>query len=123
MKNIEIFDPAMCCSTGVCGPGIDPELMRIATLVNGLAKKGITVKRHNLSSNPQDFVSNKAVSDLLAKEGAEALPITLADGVVVKTKVYPTNEEFSEWLDIRIATKSVTLNKSKSCGCGDGNCC
>jgi hypothetical protein len=125
MKNIEIFDPAMCCSTGVCGPGIDPELMRIATLINGLSKKGIIVKRHNLSSNPQDFVSSKAVSDLLAKEGAQVLPITLLDGEVVKTKAYPTNEEFSGWLDIRIATKTVTLNKSKSCGCdcGNGNCC
>jgi hypothetical protein len=123
MKNIEIFDPAMCCSTGVCGPGIDPELMRIATLVSGLLKKGIEIKRHNLSSNPQDFVANKSVSDLLAKEGADVLPITLVDGEVVKTKAYPTNEEFSGWLDIRIATKSVKLNYSKSCGCDDGNCC
>ena len=125
MKNIEIFDPAMCCSTGVCGPSIDPELMRIATLVNGLSKKGITIKRHNLSNNPQDFVANQTVNDLLKSEGAEVLPITLMDGEVVKTKAYPSNEEFSDWLGIRIATRSVVLNKSKSCGCdcGDGNCC
>ncbi len=29
MSVIEIFDPAMCCSTGVCGPSIDTELMRV----------------------------------------------------------------------------------------------
>ena len=34
MKKIEIFDPAMCCSTGVCGPGVDPELLRMATMVS-----------------------------------------------------------------------------------------
>lgn len=38
MKNIEIFDPEMCCSTGVCGPSVDAELMRMATIINALAK-------------------------------------------------------------------------------------
>jgi hypothetical protein len=122
MKNIEIFDPAMCCSTGVCGPSVNPELMRIATLVNHLAKNGIIVKRHNLSSEPQDFVANKTVSALLAKDGADALPITLVDGEVAKTKAYPTNEEFSNWLGIQIADE---MPKKSGCGCscGDGRCC
>lgn len=121
MKNIEIFDPAMCCSTGVCGPSIDPELMRISTLVSALARKGIEIKRHNLSNNPQDFVANKAVNDMLAKEGAEVLPITLVDGKVVKSQEYPTNDELAEWLGIRITTRP--LNQSSGCGCGNGNCC
>jgi hypothetical protein len=126
MKNIEIFDPSMCCSTGVCGPAIDPELMRMATLVNSLGRKGIEIKRHNLSSEPQDFVANKAVSDLLAKEGAEVLPITLLDGEVVKTHQYPTNEELSEWLGMRIGARTAPLTKasiSTGCNCSDGNCC
>jgi len=32
MKTIEIFDPAMCCSSGVCGPSVDPKLVRSLTL-------------------------------------------------------------------------------------------
>ena len=125
MKTIEIFDPAMCCSTGVCGPAINPELMRIATLVSGLSKKGITIRRHNLSSNPQDFVTNQTIHDLLKKEGADVLPITLVDGEVLKTKAYPSNEEFADWLGIQITTRQVSLHKSKSCGCdcGGGDCC
>ena len=125
MKNIEIFDPGMCCSTGVCGPGIDPELMRMATLVNSLARKGIQIKRHNLSNEPQDFVANKLVGALLAKEGAEVLPITLLDGEVVKTHQYPTNEELSGWLGMRIGTRSTPLPKANTnagCNCSDGNC-
>lgn len=82
MRKMEIFDPAMCCATGVCGPSIDPELMRIATVINSLKEKGIIIKRHGLANEPQDFITNKVISDLLQKEGAEVLPVTLVDGAV-----------------------------------------
>jgi len=121
MKKVEIFDPAMCCSTGVCGPSIDPELMRVASVINALNVKGIIITRHGLSSEPQDFVSNKIVSDLLQKEGADILPITLVDGEVAKTKDYPTNEEISGWLGIKIVKK--VPRKNGGCGCSDKGCC
>ena len=88
MKKIEIFDPAMCCSTGVCGPSIDPELMRVAAVINALKEQGIIIKRHGLTSEPQDFIANKVISELLQKEGADILPVTLVDGEVAKTKEY-----------------------------------
>lgn len=118
MKNIEIFDPAMCCSTGVCGPSIDPELLRVAAVINSLKEKGIIVKRHGLSNEPQDFISNKVISEILQKEGADILPVTLVDGEIVKTKSYPTNEEFSKWLGLEINAKP----RNKGC-CGPKGCC
>jgi hypothetical protein len=121
MKKIEIFDPAMCCSTGVCGPSIDPELMRMATVINALKEKGIVIKRHGLSNEPQDFISNQVISDILQKEGAAVLPVTLADGEVVKTKEYPTNEELAKWLETEIRTESK--KKSGGCSCGPQGCC
>jgi len=27
---IQVLDPPRCCSTGVCGPNVDPELVRFA---------------------------------------------------------------------------------------------
>ena len=57
-----IFDPAMCCSTGVCGPSVDKNLMRVSTLINRLEKKGIVVERHNLSNNPKIFIDNKEIN-------------------------------------------------------------
>ena len=120
MKKIEIFDPAMCCSTGVCGPSIDPELMRFATTINALKEKGIVITRHGLSSEPQDFIANKVVNELLQKEGAAVLPITLVDGEVAKTKEYPTNEELAKWLDTEIKTKQPLR---RSCCCGPKGCC
>jgi hypothetical protein len=118
---IEIFDPAMCCPTGVCGPSIDPELMRIATVINMLKEKGVMIKRHGLSSEPQDFISNKAINNILQKEGADVLPVTLLDGEIVKTKAYPTNEELSKWLNVEIRAK-VSIKKG-GCGCGSKGCC
>lgn len=86
MKKMIIFDPAMCCSTGVCGPSVDPELLRVATIINRLKNNGILVERHNLTSNPQIFVDNKEINEILNKEGVEILPVTMVDGIIVKTK-------------------------------------
>lgn len=100
MKKMVIFDPAMCCSTGVCGPSVDKNLLRVSTVLNRLKKKGVNVERHNLSSNPQAFIDNKIVNKFLVDEGTDVLPITLVDGEVVKMKEYPTNEEFVSLLEI-----------------------
>jgi len=121
MKKVEIFDPAMCCSTGICGPSIDPELMRMATVVNSLKEKGIIIKRHGLSNEPQDFISNKVINDILQKEGADVLPVTLVNGEVAKTKEYPTNDELTKWLGVEIITKQPE-EKSGCCG-GSKGCC
>ena len=97
MKTIEIFDPAMCCSTGLCGPSVNPELMRIAAVLESLKKRGIIINRHNLKDEPMLFVENKVVNDYLMEQGAEGLPVTLVDGEVTVFKTYPTNQQLSEW--------------------------
>ncbi len=123
MKKMIIFDPAMCCSTGVCGPGIDPELLRVSTVLNNLQRQGIVVDRHNLSNNPGIFVENKVINDLLNSEGVDVLPVTIVDNQVVKTRAYPTNEEFAAMLDIPADfIKSAIKIELNGCGC-DGGCC
>ena len=102
MKKIEIFDPAMCCPTGLCGTNIDPELMRIAVVIETLKKRGIIVTRHNLRDEPQVYVSNKTVNEHLQKHGADALPITLVDGEIAVSKTYPTTKQMSEWTGINL---------------------
>lgn len=120
IKTIEIFDPAMCCSTGVCGPSIDSELMRVATLINSLKEKGLIIKRYGLSTEPHMFVSNQIINDILQADGADILPVTLVDGKVAKKKVYPSNAEFAEWLSVDIQSKS---EQKQSCSCGPKGCC
>ena len=124
MSKIEIFDPAMCCSTGLCGVGVDPELLRVSTTINTLTKKGATVIRYGLSSEPQAFVDNKKVNEYLMKEEVEVLPITVVDGEVVKTKKYPTDEEFAKWAGL-LADEITTIPapKKSGCCCDSGECC
>ncbi len=122
MKNLVIFEPAMCCSTGVCGPSVDKELLRISTVLDNLNKNGIMVERYNLSNNPRIFVDNKTINELLEKEGAEVLPVTMLDGEVVKKKDYPTNQEFCELLEVSKEFLSKKTEPESGCCSGD-DCC
>ena len=123
MKKMIIFEPAMCCSTGVCGPGVDPDLLRLSTVLNNINKRGVAVERYNLTNNPQAFVDNKAINQLLNSYGIDILPITILDGKVIKTKAYPTNDEFCKLLEIpEEYLKTKIQMKSKGCGC-KGGCC
>jgi hypothetical protein len=100
MSKVEIYDPAMCCSTGVCGPGVDPELLRVSAMLNELEGKGKKIIRYGLSGDPTAFVTNKTVNDLILNEGVEVLPITLVDGEVKKKNGYPNNSELASWVGL-----------------------
>lgn len=123
MKKMIIFDPAMCCSTGVCGPSVNPELLRVSTVLNNLKNKGVLVERYNLTNNPQIFIDNKKINQILNEEGVDILPVIMVDGDIVKTKAYPTNEEFCKLLDIPDDYLKTTIKiKSNDCCCNDGCC-
>ncbi len=122
MKNMVIFESAMCCSTGVCGPSVDKKLLRISTVLDNLNKNGVMVERYNLSNNPRIFVDNKTINELLEKEGADVLPVTMLDGEVVKKKDYPTNQEFCELLEVPEKFLSKKTEPEGGCCSGD-DCC
>ena len=102
MAKIEIFDPALCCPTGVCGPSVDPELTRVATAIFLLQKKQVDITRYNLGTEPQAFVENTKVQQLLTEKEIEALPIVLVNGEVKKVGEYPANEELSNWTGVSL---------------------
>lgn len=100
LKKLEIFDPALCCPTGVCGPNVDPELTRIASALFLLEGKGFAIKRYNLGTEPDAFVLNTEINQLLNEKGPEVLPIVVFDNEVVKQGCYPTNDELADWFGI-----------------------
>ena len=120
MKKMEIFDPAMCCSSGLCGPAINPELIRVAAVIENLKKNGIKVKRHNLSSEPQAFIQTKAVAKELNAKGTKVLPITIVDGKIVKEAEYLTNKEFLDFLEIGPDKIQSTPDETNAHGCNCG---
>jgi hypothetical protein len=105
MKVIQVYDPAMCCSTGVCGPDFDAVLPRFAGLLAQLGGAGVKVERYNLAQQPLAFVQNAAVKALLDKEGTDALPAIFIDGELALKGIYPNAEEGAAWMGrARIAT-------------------
>ena len=123
MSKIVIYDPAMCCETGVCGPSVDKELLRVATTINSLTAKGADITRFGLSTAPQAFIDNSKVNDLLMKEEVEVLPITLVDGEVVKIRSYPTDAEFAVWCGIGVEDEKKPEDKDNGGCCCSGGCC
>lgn len=100
MTKVTIYDPAMCCDTGVCGPVLDPKLTAVAAAVFSLEKKGFDIKRFNLGNDPAAFVENKTVNALLFDKGVDSLPVVLMDGEIAKIGDYPAAEEFAEWFGV-----------------------
>lgn len=121
MKTMKIFEPAMCCSTGLCGVSVDPELLRISTVFDTLTKKGASVQRFNLSSTPAEFVSDTTINAYINEKGVDGLPVVIVDGTIVLEGRYPTNEEFLTLLELPSDTLRATDTQS-GCGC-DGGCC
>jgi len=98
MKKILIYDPPMCCSSGVCGPEVDPILPRVAGMLSQLAAAGVAVERHNLAQQPIAFARNPEVRALLEKEGTEVLPLIYIDGKLELKGRYPEQAERSDWV-------------------------
>jgi hypothetical protein len=126
MKKLEIFDPAMCCSTGVCGVEVDPVLVRFNADLLWLAEQGIAVSRHNLSQEPQSFAANPAVIKEL-EAGMERLPLTLIDGRIVATGAYLSRAQLIQKLGLSPSAAPATADQFRvqvnSGGCKPGSGC
>ena len=97
MKTIQVYDPPMCCSTGICGPNVDPDLVNFSGMLSQLGSMGVKVKRYNLGQQPLEFVINAEVKAALEKEGTEVLPLIFWDGVLHLKGRYPNHDERPGW--------------------------
>jgi hypothetical protein len=97
---IDIYDPAMCCSTGVCGPEVDSRLVQFAADAKWLSERGAVVQRHNLGQEPGAFMNNALVRRTLQAEGVGCLPLGVIDGVIVFRGGYPARAELVRLLSL-----------------------
>jgi AhpD family alkylhydroperoxidase len=95
MTRLQVFDPPMCCATGVCGPNVDQQLPRFAADLQWLADQGVRVERHNLAREPRAFVGSAVVKQALVAEGEGCLPLILVDGQIVSRQRYPSRDELA----------------------------
>ncbi len=96
MTKLSVFDPPMCCSTGVCGPSVDPELPRFAADLDWLKRQGVGVERYNLAQQAVAFASNPVVREALREFGNGCLPLLLVDGQVAARGRYPNRDELAK---------------------------
>jgi hypothetical protein len=116
---LAVYDPAMCCSTGVCGPDLDPALVRFAADLKWLQEQGAAVERFNLSQSPMAFVENELVKQALADKGEAALPLILTDGQVSSMGRYPERQELASWLGLTGRALSQPQAELDACCCPD----
>jgi len=109
LRELQVFDPPMCCSSGVCGPNVDPALVRFSRDLDWLRKQGVEVKRLNLSSNPVAFAGQECVREALTRDGTECLPLVLADGAIVSRGAYPSRSELIGFAGLGEAAKDEQL--------------
>lgn len=107
MKTIQVYDPSMCCPTGICGTNIDPDLVNFAAMLAQLGQRGIPIERYNLGQKPMAFVQNPSVKALLESDGAEALPFIFWDGELKLKGRYPTPDERKDWIRAAVGNQGV----------------
>ncbi len=100
MSKLQVYDPAMCCSTGVCGPNVDPVLPRVSADLEWLRRKGVEVERYNLAQDLAAFAANPTVKRALNSQGTKCLPMVLVDGLVVAQGEYPTREQLANFTGV-----------------------
>lgn len=98
---IEIYDPAMCCTSGVCGTSVDENLVKVNENIELLETKymELQVYRYMISQQPLKFKENEDVYNLIRNNGGKALPITTLNGKVIKYGEYPSLEEMLKAID------------------------
>ncbi len=130
MNTIRVFDPAQCCSTGVCGPSVDDKLVRFAADLDWLKAQGVFVERYNLSQHPAAFVADAVAKATLEARGEEGLPLVKVNGEVKSSGVYPSRDELAAWAGLPAPVPSIATGPVDAApglvriaGIGAGSCC
>lgn len=115
VRTIQIFDPALCCSTGVCGIEVDQQLVTASADVDWAKQNGAHIERFNLAQQPMAFAENAQVKAMLERSGQESLPLTLVDGEVALAGRYPTRSQLAHWSGI-VAQEPAPATTRACCG-------
>jgi len=124
-KKIEVYDPAMCCSTGACGSDVDPKLIQFASDLAWLKQQGVSVERFNLAQQPAAFATNPVVGEALKTQGNDCLPLVLVDGAIATRSIYPNREQLGVLAGVRDESSGCCEESEKEgcCGGEKSSCC
>ena len=127
MTKLNIFEPAMCCETGVCGVDADTVLINFTADTEWLRKQGVEVQRFNLAQEPAAFISDPVVKAEINEHGETCLPLLMLDGAVVSRGNYLDRAQLQTLTGLEskpFAAKSSAKDNNKTgCGCAAGSSC
>jgi hypothetical protein len=107
MRQIQVFDPPLCCSTGVCGTEVDQQLVTFAGDAAWAMRQGVALERFNLAQQPVEFAARPLVRAFLEEAGPEALPLVLLDGAIAISGRYPSRAELAEWAGVSLSSHRI----------------
>lgn len=107
VNNLIIYEGAMCCSTGVCGPEPDKKLIEFNETLKKINKEfsDLDITRASLSVDVKMFLENKEIFQLVKGNGQEILPITTINGEIIAKERYLKFNELKEELVKNIIVK------------------
>jgi AhpD family alkylhydroperoxidase len=111
MTTVTVYDPPMCCSTGVCGPEVDPKLAQFAGDLDWLKAQGVDVRRINLAQEPGRFVENAAVKAVLDRSGGDELPAILVGDALVASGRYPSRDELAAMAGVKAMLQAAEITE------------
>ena len=123
MTTLQVFDKPMCCSTGICGPQVDPVLPQFASDLAWLKEQGVTVERFNLAQEPQAFIAHADVKDAIQVNHEQVLPIVRVDGVIVSRGAYPLRHQLAKWCGKSLLAPLTMSQLAEGSCCGSEGCC
>ena len=125
MRTITVYDPAMCCSSGVCGPDVQPRLPQFAGDLDWLKRQGIAVERLNLAREPERFLQDPPVKALLETEPEGSLPAIVVSGELKSQGRYPSRAELAAMAGVAMATDTGNLSPptTATACCAKCDCC
>lgn len=125
MTKLTIFEPAMCCETGICGVDPDTVLITFTADIEWLRNQGLEVQRYNLAQEPSAFVADSTVKTEINRHGESCLPLLVLDGNVISRGNYPDRAQLQQLTGIKPAIQASdhpkTDNTQSGCGCNAGS--
>ena len=114
MTTVQVFDKPMCCSSGVCGPDVDPALVAFSADLQWLEGHGVQVQRINPAHQPALFAGSELVRQELQKHGGDCLPVVVVNDAVVSRGVFPKRQQLADWTGISV--DELPVISSGCCG-------
>ncbi len=129
MPKLQVFDQPMCCSSGVCGPDVDPALIAFATNLQWLEAQGVQVQRINPAHQPEEFAASEIVRKELQERGNKCLPLIVVDDDVVSRGAFPSRNQLANWSgisstsDLSLPVVNTDCCDEPASGDGPSPCC